>query len=236
MPAVLYIVATPIGNLSDITFRAVETLKTVDAVACEDTRRTEKLLSHLGVSRPMIRYDEHTHEFSSRKIIDQLRAGKTLALVSDAGTPAVSDPGARLVAEVTAAGIPVIPIPGPSAVATAMSASGFSGDGFVFLGFLPRRPGRARRLLQEALGLGKTVLFFESPFRARESLEMIASLAPASRVAAARELTKIHEEFLRGSPLEVLELLKTRPEKGEFVILIAPVDATEASDASEPTS
>jgi len=233
MPPTLFAVATPIGNLSDITYRAVETLKACDLIACEDTRRTEKLLSHLGLHRPMMRYDEHTHEASSRRIIENLRAGKSVALVTDAGTPAISDPGARLVADVVAAGIPVVPIPGPSSVAAALSASGFSGDGFVFLGFLSRRPGRARRLLQEAVGLGKTVVFFESPFRAAKSLEMIAAVAPGSRVVVGRELTKIHEEFLRGDPLAALALLKTRPEKGEVVILVSP-DERKSREAEEP--
>lgn len=232
MPSALYAVATPIGNLSDITLRAIETLKACDVIACEDTRRTEKLLSHLGLSRPMVRYDEHTHESSSRRIIDMLRAGKNVALVTDAGTPAVSDPGSRLVAEVVGAGIRVIPIPGASSVVAALSASGFSGDGFTFLGFLPRRPGRARRLLQAAMGLDRTVVFFESPFRAAESLEMIAAMAPGSRVVVGRELTKIHEEFLRGDPQTALAQLKTRPEKGEVVILVSPGEM--ASEADEP--
>src|SRR5690348_9014511 len=133
MPAVLYVVATPIGNLSDITFRAVETLKSVDVVACEDTRRTGKLLSHLGFSKPLYRYDEHTHEPGSRRILECLRAGQSVALVTDAGTPAISDPGARLVEVAVAANFPVVPIPGPSAVAAALSVSGFSGDGYTFL-------------------------------------------------------------------------------------------------------
>ncbi len=230
MPSVLYVVATPIGNLSDITYRAVETLKSVDVIACEDTRRTEKLLSHLGISRSLLRYDEHTHAFGSRKIIEFLQAGKNVAQVSDAGTPGVSDPAARLVADVTAAGFTVIPIPGPSSVVAALSVSGFSGDGFVFLGFLPRRPGKARRLLQAAAGLDKTIVFFESPFRACAALEMIAEVMPSSKVVLGRELTKIHEEFLRGDAQNVLAQMKTRPEKGEVVILVSPGEAEAESD------
>lgn len=232
MSAVLYVVATPIGNLSDITLRAIETLKSVDVVACEDTRRTEKLLSHLGFSKPLIRYDEHTHEPGSRRILGFLQAGQSVALVTDAGTPAVSDPGARLVEAVVAAGFAAVPIPGPSSVAAALSVSGFSGDGYVFLGFLPRRPGRARRILQETLLLGRTLLLFESPFRAVNTLEMIAALAPSARVVVAREITKLHEEFLRGAPPGVIEQLKSRPEKGEVVILVGP----EAEVASDPES
>jgi 16S rRNA (cytidine1402-2'-O)-methyltransferase len=230
MPAVLYVVATPIGNLSDITHRAVQTLKSVDIVACEDTRQTGKLMGHLGLSKPLMRYDEHTHVLGARRIIEHLQGGQSVALVTDAGTPAVSDPGARLVEEVVGAGFSVVPIPGPSAVAAALSASGFSGDGYVFLGFLPRRPGRARRVLRDTLGLGRTVLLFESPFRASDTLEIIAALAPAARVIVARELTKIHEEFLRGDPRAVLEQLKKRPQKGEVVILIGP----EAQVSQEP--
>jgi len=220
MPAALFVVATPIGNLSDITLRAIETLKSVDIVACEDTRRTGTLLSHLGISKPMVRYDEHTHDAGARRIIGHLQAGQSVAQVTDAGTPAVSDPGARLVSAVVAAGFTIVPIPGASAVAAAVSASGFSGDGYVFMGFLPRRPGRARRLLQETLLLGKTIVLFESPFRASDTLEMIAALAPAANVMVAREITKIHEEFLRGAPRGVIEQLASRPEKGEVVILI----------------
>jgi 16S rRNA (cytidine1402-2'-O)-methyltransferase len=222
MSAVLYVVATPIGNLSDITYRAVETLKTVDIVACEDTRQSGKLLSHFGFSKPLVRYDEHTHEPASRKIIVHLQAGQSVALLTDAGTPAISDPGSRLVEAVVAAGYKVVPIPGPSAVAAALSASGFSGDGFVFLGFLPRRPGRARRELREALLLGKTTVLFESPFRVEDTLSMIAEIAPNARVIVARELTKIYEEFLRGDSSGVIEQLKKRPQKGEVVILIGP--------------
>lgn len=221
MPPALYVVATPIGNLSDMTFRAVETLKNSDLIACEDTRRTEILLSHYGIHRPTMRYDEHTHPAASRRILDHLRAGKSVSVVTDAGTPAVSDPGARLVADAVAAGIRVVPIPGPSSVAAALSASGFSGDGYIFLGFLPRRPGRARRLLQQAVELDKTIVFFESPFRAQDSLEMVAAIAPNSRVVVGRELTKIHEEFLRGDPQGALEQLKARPAKGEVVVLVS---------------
>ncbi len=216
----LYVVATPIGNLSDITLRAIETLKSVDVVACEDTRRTEKLLSHLGFRKPLHRYDEHTHEASSRKILEMLRNGQSVALVTDAGTPAVSDPGARLVELVVQQNIRVIPIPGPSSVVAALSASGFSGDGFVFLGFLPRRTGKARRVLQDTLGLGRNLVLFESPFRVRKTLALIAEEAPDAQVIVARELTKLHEEFLRGNIVQVQNQLLERPEKGEVVVLI----------------
>lgn len=226
MPGILYLVATPIGNLDDMTFRAVATLKNVGLVACEDTRRTDILLRHFAVSKPVMRYDEHTHEPAARKILDALMAGKDVAVVTDAGTPGISDPGSRLVRQAVAAGIRVVPIPGASAVAAAVSASGLASDGFVFLGFLPRRPGRARRLLQEALLLGKTLVTFESPFRVENALEMIAEVAPSAEVVVAKELTKIHEEFIRGSLAHVRDQMKKRPQKGEYVIVVAPPSET----------
>jgi 16S rRNA (cytidine1402-2'-O)-methyltransferase len=220
MPGILYLVATPIGNLGDITLRAIETLKNADLIACEDTRRTEKLLASLGLHKSLTRYDEHTHAPAARKLIEKMNQGQSVALVTDAGTPGISDPGNRLVHEAVSAGLKVVPIPGPSSVATAVSASGFSEGGFTFLGFLPRRPGRARRELQESIGLGRTVVVFESPFRVDQTLNLIEELAPAAPVVVARELTKIHEEFLRGTAHHVREEMKTRPQKGECVILI----------------
>ena len=225
MSGILYLVATPIGNLGDITLRAIETLKSADVIACEDTRRTEKLISSLGLHKALARYDEHTHLPSSRKLMEKLALGQSVALVTDAGTPGISDPGNRLVQEAVAAGIKVVPIPGPSSVAAAVSISGFSEGGFVFLGFLPRRTGRARRLLQESIGLGRTVVVFESPFRVEQTLVLVEELAPAAPVIVAREVTKMHEEFLRGTPQHVRDLMKTRPQKGECIILIGPVDS-----------
>lgn len=215
----LFVVATPIGNLQDITLRALETLKTVDGIACEDTRRTERLLAHFGFHKPLYRYDEHSHDYSSRQIVTALQGGRNIALVTDAGTPAISDPGARLVHVVVQAGITVVPIPGVSAVTAALSASGWNGDGFLFLGFLPRKKGPASRMLREGLGLGKTIVLFESPFRTAATLTLLAELDYPLDVIVAREVTKIHEEFLRGSIVSVQEQLKKRPEKGEVVIL-----------------
>ena len=220
--SVLYIVATPIGNLADITFRAVDTLKSVDMIACEDTRRTEILLRHYGIHRPLLRYDEHTHGTASRQIQEHLRRGKSVALVTDAGTPAISDPGTRLVSDVLALGFRVVPIPGPSAPVAALSASGLPTDGFVFLGFLPRRKGRAQSVLRDSVVLGRTLIVFESPFRAVDTLGLIAETLPGSRVVAARELTKIHEEFVRGDAGQLRDELKLRPQKGEILLLIGP--------------
>lgn len=226
MAGKLFVVATPIGNLGDITFRAVETLKGADVIACEDTRRTEQLLRHLGFAKPLLRYDEHTHERGSRAVIAHLESGRSVALATDAGTPGVSDPGARLVREVAKHGFIVVPIPGPSALLAALSFSGFPTDNFVFLGFLPRRPGRAKRVLREGLGLGKTVAIFESPFRVGQTLEWIEECAPENQVVVARELTKIHEEALRGSAAEVRAKWAKRPTKGEVVIVIEGSDRT----------
>lgn len=219
MSGTLFIVATPIGNLSDLTFRAVETLKAVDIVASEDTRRTENLLRHLGIQKRPVRYDEHTHHRAATKLLDALKSGKSVALVSDAGTPGVSDPGARLVADARDAGVGVLPVPGPNAVAAAVSASGFSGDAYVFLGFLPKRPGRSRRILREAFGLGRTLVLFESPYRIRTTLAAVQEVAPAARVFLAREMTKVHEEYTRGSLSDAIAAVAGEP-KGEFVVVV----------------
>jgi 16S rRNA (cytidine1402-2'-O)-methyltransferase len=225
MSGILYLVATPIGNLEDITLRAVRTLKESDVIACEDTRHSELLFRHLGFHKPLVRYNEHTHGFASEKILRYLEEGKKVCLVTDAGTPAISDPGVRLVRIVVEKGFTVIPIPGPSALTAALSASGVAQDGFTFLGFLPRRPGRARRELQEALGSGKTTVLFESPFRVKKTLKLVGELCPQAWIVVGRELTKIHEEFIRGNLETVQKQLETRPEKGEFVLMIEPVPA-----------
>lgn len=220
MSGILYIVATPIGNLGDITFRAVETLKQADIVACEDTRHTEKLLRHFGLQKKVARYDEHSHASAAPRLIEMLTAGRTVALVTDAGTPAISDPGSRLVHEAVAAGIRVVPVPGPSSVAAAVSAAGLVGDGYVFLGFLPRKKGKATRVLREALGLGRTVAVLESPFRVQSTLTLLKELAPSINVVVAREMTKIHEEFFRGNIESVLHQTEHKNWKGEIVLLI----------------
>lgn len=220
MPGQLSVIATPIGNLGDLTTRALENLKSVDIIACEDTRRTETLLRHFGFHKDLWRYDEHSHEKSSRKIIEALRAGKNVALVTDAGTPGISDPGARLVKEVVKEGFSVLPLPGPSSVAAALSAAGLPGEGYVFLGFLPRKKGPAGRILQEALGLGRNLVFFESPFRVVETMEWLSDICPDHPAVVARELTKMHEEFIRGSVADVCREIKQNPRKGEFVVIV----------------
>ncbi len=222
MARTLFIVATPIGNLKDITIRALETLNLVDFVACEDTRQTAKLMAHHQIRKPLVRYDENVHDRAAAEILDRLSRGQSGALVTDAGTPAISDPGADLVQAVIKAGFSVVPIPGPSAPIAALSAAGFGKGGFVFLGFLPRRNSRAERTLREALRLGKTVVIFESPFRLVDLLDLTQKVDPEANVVVARELTKIHEEFVRGSVAEVRSLMLTRPTKGEAVVLINP--------------
>ncbi len=214
--------ATPIGNLGDITHRAIETLRSVDLIACEDTRHTGNLLRHLGFQKPLLRYDEHVHEKATDSIAQLLAQGKSIALVTDAGTPAISDPGRRLVRALKALNHKVIPIPGASSVIAAISAAGLAQDGFIFLGFLPRKKGPAQRLLRECLGLGKTVAVFESPFRVVETLEWVEELPGHLNVVVARELTKIHEELIDGTAAKVRQELSQRKKLGECLILLSP--------------
>lgn len=225
--------ATPIGNLSDITYRAVETLKNVDLIACEDTRHTLNLLRHFGIQKKLVRYDEHVHESSSYQISKILEQGQSIALVTDAGTPGVSDPGRRLVHAVRKAGYRVIPIPGASSPIAALSAAGFTGEGFIFLGFLSRKKGKALRVLQEALLLGKTVIVLESPFRILSTLNWIQDCSPKPRVMVVRELTKIHEEFIEGDAETVRHQLEQREKIGECLLLLHPETDPQHDDENE---
>lgn len=220
MPGTLYIVATPIGHLGELSPRALETLKSVHVIACEDTRRTETLLRAFDFQKELWRYDEHTHGKASGRIREALKQGRSVALVTDAGTPGISDPGGRLVEEAVRDGIQVVPVAGPSAVSAALSAAGLPGEGYVFLGFLPRKKGPAGRVLREALGLGKRLVFFESPFRIEETLEWVSDVCPDQPIVVGRELTKMHEEFIRGKGKDVLADLKRSPRKGEFVVIV----------------
>lgn len=218
----LYIVGTPIGNLEDITYRAVRVLGEANLIACEDTRQTHKLLQHFGIRKPAVSYHEHNEAQRTADLIARLEQGETIALVSDAGTPLVSDPGYRLVREAVARGIPVVPIPGPSAAITALSASGLPTDSFRFAGFLPAKPGQRRRALESLRDETATLVFYEAPHRIVETLEDIAAVMGEREVVVARELTKIHEEFLRGAAAVVAAELKSRPAvKGEITLLIA---------------
>lgn len=229
----LYLVATPIGNLGDITLRALDVLKQADRIACEDTRQTQKLLNHYSIPTPTISYHEHNERERATKLIDELKQGARIAVVSDAGMPGISDPGSVLVREAIAAGIPVVPIPGASAALSALVASGLSTDEFHFLGFLPEKAG-ARRTRIEALAAqpsesAQTFIFYEAPHRISQTLvDLEAVFGPTLRVVAARELTKLHEEFLRGTVSEVRAQLADRDRiRGEFVLLIeAPAKTT----------
>jgi 16S rRNA (cytidine1402-2'-O)-methyltransferase len=226
MAGILYVVATPIGNLGDITYRAVETLRNVDIVACEDTRQTRKLLDHYGISRPLLSLHEHNEAARAAALLERLEAGDSAALVSDAGTPLISDPGYRLVREASSRGLQVIPLPGPSAVTAALAASGLPTDRFRFEGFFPRKSGELRRALEGLRGAAATAVFFEAPHRILQTLAEINVVLPGAEVVLARELTKIHEEFLRGTPAALLGALKKRDAvRGEFTVLISPVEA-----------
>ncbi len=217
----LSIVPTPLGNLQDITLRALETLKSVDCVLCEDTRRTQILLMHFGISKPTVRYNEND-DFSLRRCLDLLKQGKHCALVSDCGTPCISDPGWKLVRAAVAEGVPVTSLPGPSAAACALAGAGFTGGAFTFLGFLPRKSGKAAKLLSAAYEQNHPVIVYESPFRVIKLLELVSkTLGPHTPVVAAREISKIYEEWLRGSAQSVAEnLAKRKKVQGEFVVVI----------------
>ena len=219
--ATLYIVATPIGNLEDITFRAVETLMKVDLIACEDTRHTKRLLERYKIITPCISYHQYSKAPQVQKIIQELKAGKNIALVTDAGTPGISDPGNKLVAAVSAyPDITVVAIPGPSALTAAASISGLPTDEFLFLGFLPHKKGR-ETLFKEINESQRTVIFYESTHRIVKTLERLAEVLPPQRqIAVARELTKQFETIYRGNTQEVLEKLKNDSTKGEFVVIV----------------
>jgi 16S rRNA (cytidine1402-2'-O)-methyltransferase len=227
----LYIVATPIGNLEDITYRAVRVLGEVDRIACEDTRQTRKLAERYGIGTPMVSYHEHNERKRSEELLAALRAGKNIALVSDAGTPLVSDPGYRLVRAAREAGIAVSPVPGPAALVAALSASGLATDAFVFLGFLPAKKGQRRKVLEGWKAAEATLVFYEAPHRMMETLADIEDVLGAREVVLARELTKVHEEFLRGSVREVLESLEKRPAlKGEMTVMVGRGETVEADN------
>lgn len=231
-PGRLFVVATPLGNLGDITLRALEVLRSVALVACEDTRRTARLLRAHGIRTPMTSYFEHNERFKTGSILETLRSGRDVALVSDAGTPGISDPGYRLVSEARAEGLPVIPVPGPNAAVAALSVSGLPTDRFLFLGFLPRKA-RARRSALEALvGVPATLVFHESPVRVVDALaEMIEVLGDRDAFLC-REATKVHEEYVRGSLAGIRARLADRDAvKGEVVLVVA--GAAEAAAPAE---
>lgn len=216
---VLYIVATPIGNLDDITMRAVTVLKTVDIVACEDTRHSGKLLNHLGIQTKKISYYDEVEAQRSGVLMAMLESGKSVALISDAGTPGISDPGYRVIQKAVEAGISVIPVPGPSSVLAALVASGFATDRFTFEGFLPRKKGRRTRL-EEMSSEARTMILFESPVRLLKTLKDLASYFGDRRIAIGREMTKYYEEYIHGTIPEVIDHFTENLPRGEFVIVI----------------
>lgn len=223
--AKFYVVATPIGNMGDITLRAIETLKSVDLILCEDTRETKKILNKYAISKPTMSYHAQSKLAKVDKIFELLEQGKNLALVSDAGTPGISDPGALLVSKIKEKFngiVEVIPIPGATAVITALSASGLPTHEFTFLGFLPHKKGR-ETLFKEIAGAKRTFVFYESPHRILKTLESLQKFCPNKKVCIARELTKIYEEFKTGTSAEVLEYFKNNKEKqrGEFTVIIS---------------
>jgi 16S rRNA (cytidine1402-2'-O)-methyltransferase len=219
----LYLVATPIGNLEDITLRALRVLKEVDLIACEDTRQTQKLLSHYGIQTRTVSYHEHNEMTKAAELIVDLESGAKIALVTDAGMPGISDPGFRLIALAIRHHVPVVPIPGASAFLAALVASGLPTDSFRFGGFLPAKSGQRRKLLESVKDAPRTQVFYEAPHRLLETLaDVVEVLGNDRHVVVAREVTKLHEEFLRGRAQEVLDQLKARGEvKGEITLLIA---------------
>lgn len=223
---VLYVVATPIGNLEDMTYRAVRVLQEADLIACEDTRQTQQLLDHYAIKKPTVSYHDHNEAERAQELLVKLEQGLTIAQVSDAGMPGISDPGYRVVTLAVERGFTVVPIPGASALTAALAASGLPTDAFEFRGFLPAKSGQRRTLLESLQGNPHTVVVYEAPHRIRETLQDIVEvLGPQTPVVIARELTKIHEEFIRGHADQVLAVLQKRELKGEITLLIGKSDA-----------
>jgi 16S rRNA (cytidine1402-2'-O)-methyltransferase len=231
----LYLVATPIGNLEDITLRALRVLQEVDLIACEDTRRTQKLLNHYEIKKPLVSYHEHNEMTRAPELVIELERGARIALVSDAGMPLISDPGHRLVSLCIRHRIPVVPIPGASALVAALAASGLSTDEFLFVGFLPARGGERRRALERLLPEKRTLVFYEAPHRLADTLRDAAALLGNRPACIAREVSKVHEEFRRGTLGELAANAASGPMRGEITLLIGPPAAGETT-AAHPTS
>jgi 16S rRNA (cytidine1402-2'-O)-methyltransferase len=232
----LYVVATPIGNLEDITLRAIRTLKEVDLVACEDTRHTRKLLAHFGIATPSVSYHDHNARERAPELLERLERGESVALVSDAGTPAISDPGYRLISGAAERGIPVVPVPGPSAVVAALSASGLATDAFLFAGFLPARAEARRARLADLAAERATVILYEAPHRVAETLADLVDVFGDRPAALARELTKVHEEVVRGRLSEIAAALAPERRRGEMVLVVAGAPERTAAAADSPVA
>jgi 16S rRNA (cytidine1402-2'-O)-methyltransferase len=241
MAGILYVVSTPIGNLEDITHRAVRVLSEVDMIACEDTRHTRKLLNHYGVNTKTVSYHEHNERERAAELLESLESGLDVAVVSDAGTPGISDPGFRIVRLALENGVPVVPLPGPTALISALVASGLPSDEFFFGGFLPARSGQRRTRLMELSSIPATLVFYEAPHRIAQSLRDAREILGEREAVIARELTKLHEEILRGRLSELAQRFSTGDEgaRGEMVLLIDRKvigAASRASDSSEISS
>lgn len=217
----LYVVATPIGNLSDITLRALEVLKLADVIAAEDTRHSGILLKHYQIDKPFVSYHEHNEAMRTAQLIERIAAGENVALITDAGMPGLSDPGARLIHECIKRELPLTIIPGPSSILTAVVGSGFSMEKFCFRGFLPVKSGRRERELRAAADHDETTIFFESPYRLTKTLKVCIDIMPDRQLCVARELTKKFEEFRRGTAFELLTHYEAKPPKGEIILLVA---------------
>jgi 16S rRNA (cytidine1402-2'-O)-methyltransferase len=234
MAGTLYIVATPIGNLEDITLRALRVLKEVDLIACEDTRHTRKLLAHYQISKPAISYHEHNERQRAAELVRKLEAGKNIALVSDAGTPLISDPGFRIVRGAIERGIRVVPIPGPAALIAALSASGLPASEFTFAGFLPPKRTARKARLRELASIESTLVFYEAPHRIRETVRDLRDVLGDRRCVVARELTKLHEEFIRGRLSEVES--EAERMRGEIVLMIGRRESEESGKGETEVS
>src|SRR6266581_1133743 len=234
-PGTLFVVATPLGNLEDLTLRAIRVLRTVSLVACEDTRRTARLLERQAIATPTTSYFEHNERWKGERILEALRAGRDVAIVSDAGTPGISDPGYRLVRDARAEGLPVIPVPGASAVVAALSVSGLPTDRFLFVGFLPARSGARRSALRDLAAATETLVFYESPLRAVSALEDMTQILGDRPAFLCREATKLHEEYRRGSLSELRSDLAGRKEvRGEIALVVGGATAPAPASTETP--
>src|SRR5438270_521204 len=231
----LYVVATPIGNLEDMTYRAVRLLREADLIACEDTRHTAKLLAHYGIEKPTVSYHEHNEAARAEELLAKLEQGLNIAQVSDAGMPGISDPGYRVIRLAIERGIPVVPVPGASALIAALAASGLPTDSFQVLGFLPAKSGQRRTVLEALRSAQNTIVVYEAPHRIAETMKDVVEVLGAERpVVLARELTKLHEEFIRGTAAEVLSRVQAHDLKGEITLLVGKSERSTTAVPDKP--
>ncbi len=234
-PGTLFVVATPIGNLEDLSFRAVRVLGEVKVIACEDTRHTRLLLHRYAIATPLVSYHEHNERSRAPELVRRLKVGESIALVTDAGTPLLSDPGYTLIRQAIASGIPVVPVPGSSAITAALSVAGLPTDRFVFLGFLPRKSAERRRVLEAAQAIPWTLVLFEAPTRVEATLKDLQAILGERPIALMRELTKRFEEVLRGTPREVLAQAQGRQLRGEVTVVVGGGPGPTTTTVGDPT-